>query len=122
MTQITGNVDKKVFHQLRTPDVRKRFGGLIISRVDKVDFEFAKFAFSISSKVAKAVRRNKLRRQLKAILSQPEIVFPTAAYLIIARKQAFEESFLELQHDLATAASYFMNRDKHNNDKQSLVY
>ncbi len=65
------------------------------------------FAYSISRKIGKAAKRNQLRRRLRAIISQPDIEFPYAAYLITASRSSAGSGFQELYEDLRLASAYF---------------
>jgi len=55
-------------------------------------------AFAIGRAFGPAVHRNRVRRQLRSLLS--EMAVPPGAYLIGARPDAAARSYLELRHDL----------------------
>ncbi len=64
----------------------------------------ARFGYTVSKKVGKAVVRNRIRRRLKAATRELlEFARPGYDYVIIARPDAAERSFAELKADLAQA-------------------
>lgn len=59
------------------------------------------FGLAISKKVGNAVVRNKLKRQLRAIIDQNKDIFSNACdYIIMIRKECVNTSFQELEKKL----------------------
>ena len=66
----------------------------------------ARFGYTVSKKVGKAVVRNRVRRRLKAATRElMDSALPGYDYVIIARPAAAERSYAELRSDLAQALS-----------------
>jgi len=64
----------------------------------------ARFGYTVSKKVGKAVIRNRTRRRLKAATTELlGATRPELDYVIIARPEAVNRSFAELKADLAQA-------------------
>lgn len=63
------------------------------------------FGFTVTKKLGNAVIRNKIRRRLKAAISQvaQANAMPGCDYVIVARKAALAMPFAELQKDLTDA-------------------
>lgn len=66
----------------------------------------ARFGYTVSKKVGKAVVRNRIRRRLKAATRELlEFARPGYDYVIIARPAAADRAYAELKSDLAQAVS-----------------
>jgi ribonuclease P protein component len=66
----------------------------------------ARFGYTVSKKIGKAVVRNRLRRRLKAATRELiELARPGYDYVIIARNDAAVRPYAELKADLAQALS-----------------
>lgn len=66
----------------------------------------ARFGYTVSKKVGKAVVRNRIRRRLKAATRDLlEFASPGYDYVIIARPAAADRSYADLKADLAQALS-----------------
>ena len=65
----------------------------------------ARFGFTVTKKLGNAVRRNRIRRRLKAVVGQigPELVGRDCDYVLLAREGAFDMPFAKLVSDLETA-------------------
>lgn len=64
-----------------------------------------RFGFTITKKIGNAVTRNRVRRRLRALVTEigPEKARPGYDYVIIARSGATERSFQDLRADLEQA-------------------
>jgi len=62
--------EREVFAQLSSDGRRGRAGPLTIVRLNRPDADGPVVAFSIPRRVGGAVRRNRLRRQLRAVLAE----------------------------------------------------
>lgn len=64
-----------------------------------------RFGFTISKKVGQAVVRNRIRRRLRAALTEvvEACADPRFDYVIVARAPALDRAFCELKSDLAIA-------------------
>lgn len=65
----------------------------------------ARFGFTVTKKLGNAVRRNRIRRRLKAAVAALAETHAVAGfdYVIVARNAAFDRPYAELVADLATA-------------------
>lgn len=62
----------------------------------------ARFGFTITKKVGGAVERNRMRRRLKAALTDLSgEALPDFDYVVVARRQALEQPFDQLKADLS---------------------
>ena len=64
-----------------------------------------RFGFTVTKKLGGAVKRNRIRRRLKAAvcLVAPQLARPGHDYVIVARAAAFDRTFTELKKDLERA-------------------
>jgi ribonuclease P protein component len=64
-----------------------------------------RFGFAVTKKLGNAVTRNRIRRRLKAALSElaPSLAQPGYDYVVVARSAAFDRSFAEIRSDLTRA-------------------
>lgn len=62
-------------------------------------------AYAISRTVGGAVVRNRIRRRLRAMVTDLGADLPPGDWLVTARPDAAHRSFLDVQHDLHTAIS-----------------
>jgi ribonuclease P protein component len=68
------------------------------------DLSFSRMAVVISKKVANAVKRNKIRRQMKTLFRRnKDLLQGSFDILIIAKKEILEASWLMLQEEYFTA-------------------
>lgn len=65
----------------------------------------ARFGFTVTKKLGNAVRRNRIRRRLKAAVAALAETHAVGGYdyVIVARKAAFDRPYADLVADLATA-------------------
>lgn len=69
--------------------------------IRKRENNFARFGLAISKKVGNAVVRNKLKRQLRAIISQNKDIFSKDSdYIIMIRKDCVNATFQKLEEKL----------------------
>ncbi|WP_066634176.1 ribonuclease P protein component [Desulfolucanica intricata] len=67
----------------------------------KNSLDISRFGFSVSKKVGKAVKRNKIRRTLKEICRLNNDLFPLGYdYVILARKDAVNQNFWQIKNHL----------------------
>ena len=60
-----------------------------------------RFAICVSKKIGNAVRRNKVKRQIKDIIDKSNLVFKSNIdYVIIVRKEINNASFIEIKESL----------------------
>lgn len=90
--------DRDTFVRLARDGRRSRAGVLWCTAVLDPSLSPPRVAFAIGRAIGPAVVRNRLRRQVRAILAAIDV--PPGAYLIGARPGAAERSFLELRADL----------------------
>ena len=80
----------------------RRDGPLWVRRVDGVGIAYPEVAYAIGRASGNAVMRNRLRRQLRAVVHQHfELLRPGSAYLIGVTKFGREASFQELSDSYA---------------------
>jgi ribonuclease P protein component len=66
----------------------------------------ARFGFTVTKKLGKAVVRNRVRRRLKAAMCETlPLARPGVDYVLIAREAALQRSFTDMKADLAQALS-----------------
>ncbi|MGI9422409.1 MAG: ribonuclease P protein component [Hyphomicrobiaceae bacterium] len=65
----------------------------------------ARFGFTVTKKMGNAVRRNRMRRRLKAAISEVALgaADPTYDYVVVARSAAFDRDFKQLRADFKAA-------------------
>lgn len=90
--------DRDTFVRLARDGRRSRAGVLWCTAVLDPSLSPPRVAFAIGRAIGPAVVRNRVRRQVRAILTAIDL--PPGAYLIGARPGAAERSFLELRADL----------------------
>jgi ribonuclease P protein component len=86
--------ERDSFVRLRRDGVRVRTDSLWCSFVLDPDLEAPQVAFAIGRAVGSAVRRNRLRRRLRALIATCDV--PPGLYLVGARPGACEHTFDEL--------------------------
>ncbi len=64
-----------------------------------------RFGFTVSKKLGNAVVRNRIKRRLRAVVSELAEIFaePSFDYVIVARRAAFNRPFAELRTDMEIA-------------------
>ncbi len=72
---------------------------------DQRHIQAARFGFTVTKKLGNAVRRNRIRRRLKAAVAALAKTHAVAGfdYVIVARNAAFDRPYADLVADLATA-------------------
>lgn len=72
---------------------------------DQRHIQAARFGFTVTKKLGNAVRRNRIRRRLKAAVAALAKTHAAAGfdYVIVARNAAFDRPYADLVADLATA-------------------
>ena len=105
--------DRGTFQRLSREGRRSRAGVLWCTAVLDPSLSPPRVAFAIGRAYGPAVQRNRVRRQLRSLLS--EMTVPPGAYLIGARPDAAARSYPELRHDLQTLISA-QQRNHHTTD------
>ena len=95
--------DRGTFQRLSREGRRSRAGVLWCTAVLDPSLSPPRGAFAIGRAFGPAVQRNRVRRQLRSLLS--EMTVPAGAYLIGARPDAAARSYLDLQRDLQSLIS-----------------
>lgn len=90
--------EREAFVRLRRDGRRVRADPLWCSFVPDPELVPPQVAFAIGRAVGPAVRRNRLRRQLRALLASSDV--PPGLYLIGARSRACELTFAQLRRVL----------------------
>jgi ribonuclease P protein component len=64
-----------------------------------------RFGFTVTKKMGNAVIRNRIRRRLRAAVTElaPACADPTYDYVVLARKPALDRPFADLRDDMRTA-------------------
>jgi ribonuclease P protein component len=91
--------ERDAFVRLRRDGVRVRADPLWCSFVLDPDLVPPQVAFAIGRAVGTAVSRNRLRRRLRAVLTNSDV--PPGLYLIGARVPACEHTFAEIERSVA---------------------
>jgi ribonuclease P protein component len=92
--------ERDSFVRLRRDGVRVRTDPLWCSFVLDPDLVPPQVAFAIGRAVGSAVRRNRLRRRLRAVLATCDV--PPGLYLVGARVPACEHTFVELERTVGS--------------------
>lgn len=93
---------RELFLALRSAR-RGRSGPLTVAYLPGDAAEPPRVAFAVGRKVGGAVVRNRLRRQLRALVRDPDLPLPAGTYLIAAAPAAAGASSGQLAHDLGEA-------------------
>lgn len=89
--------DRETFRRLRSSRQRVRRGPLTVTFVPASSPTPPQVAYAIGRKVGGAVVRNRLRRRLRAVISESASQLAPGAYLVGAAPEAASLSFGELQ-------------------------
>ena len=75
------------------------------ARTSSGDWNGPRFGFTVTKKVGNAVVRNRIRRRLKAALSELAADHAESSYdyVVVARLQALDHPFADLKSDLKSA-------------------
>ena len=75
------------------------------SRLDGASDHGPRFGFTVTKALGGAVDRNRIRRRLKAAVTEvaPASAHPSHDYVLIARGAALKRSFIDLKKDLERA-------------------
>jgi ribonuclease P protein component len=76
---------------------------LSVSFVERPDWDRPQVAYAVSRKVGNAVQRNRLRRRLRAIVSDQASGLPTGAYVVRSGNSAPTLEFNELKVAMSQA-------------------
>jgi ribonuclease P protein component len=95
--------ERNAFVRLRRDGVRVRADGLWCSFVPDPELSPPQVAFAIGRAVGTAVRRNRVRRRLRALLATAAL--PPGLYLVGVRPGTAERTFVELQAMVTTLTS-----------------
>lgn len=75
---------RRTFEELRRSSSRGRAGPLAVSIVMQPSWSEVKVAYAVNRRVGNAVKRNRLKRRLRAIVSEQAAHLPAGAYLVHA--------------------------------------
>jgi ribonuclease P protein component len=75
---------RRTFEELRRSSSRGRAGPLAVSVVMQPSWSEVKVAYAVNRRVGNAVKRNRLKRRLRAIVSEQAAHLPAGAYLVHA--------------------------------------
>lgn len=95
--------EREAFVRLRREGRRVRADPLWCSFVPDPELVPPQVAFAIGRAVGPAVRRNRLRRRLRALLAESDV--PPGLYLFGARVSACEQTFADLRQAVDTMLS-----------------
>ncbi|HZU74057.1 MAG TPA: ribonuclease P protein component [Acidimicrobiales bacterium] len=95
--------DRTTFSALRRAGARVRRGPVTVTFVSSGQSEPPKVAYAVGRKVGTAVRRNRLRRRLRAVVADLAPEMRPGAYLLSAAPEAAEVPFRELRAAVAEA-------------------
>lgn len=100
--------DRTVFNRFRSEGIRSRSGGLTVVRVARPAAERPAVAYAISRRVGSAVRRNTLRRRLRALMTEADRHgrLGSDAWLVIPSPNAATASFTTLREWLDAALAH----------------
>ena len=96
--------ERRDFERLR--DGRRASGRYVwIRHLADQDCNPARVAFAIGRQHGSAVRRNRIRRRLRAALSSPEVHLPPGLHLLGWRHRGDEPGFQDLVDDVELAVA-----------------
>jgi ribonuclease P protein component len=88
---------RQTFEALRHGGSRGRFGPLTVSFLKQPSWSKAEVAYAINRRVGSAVERNRLRRRLRAIVSEQSASLPAGAYVVSTGPGGSSMEFDELK-------------------------
>ena len=95
--------DRRTFTRLRIDGRRVRRGPITVTFVDGPPDQPPRVAFAVGRRVGGAVVRNRLRRRLRAIVTDAAPILRPGAYLISAAPAAADMTFGELRNTVSDA-------------------
>ena len=95
--------DRATFAALRRSPRRVRKGPITVTYAVGPSMEHVRVAYAIGRNVGGAVQRNRLRRRLRAVMSEQGARLPSGAYLVGAGPGATSLSFDELKESVTRA-------------------
>src|SRR5262249_5966390 len=97
--------DQRTFRALRRGGRRERSGPITVTAlVDAAPDDRARMAFAVGRRVGPAVVRNRVRRRVRAVARELDLV--PGAYLVSAAPEAATLDFADLGRHLASAADH----------------
>jgi ribonuclease P protein component len=97
--------DRTTFQQLRAQGRRVRRGPITVTWLADSGATAPRVAFAVGRRVGTAVRRNRLRRRLRAVVADQAPTLPPGAYLIGAGPAAAEMTNEELRSIVSRAVT-----------------
>jgi len=101
---------RSTFADLRRSTAKGRSGPVSVSFVDHPDWDRSQAAYAVNRKVGNAVRRNLLRRRMRAIISGQADTLPTGAYVVHSGPDGPTLHFDELKVAMSQALEKATNR------------
>ncbi len=102
--------DRATFAAFRGGARRVRRGPLTVTFLPGASGEPVRVAYAVGRRVGGAVERNRLRRRLRAVVSELEGQLRSGAYLVSAGPEAKSVSFAELRAMLASVIADLNDR------------
>ena len=80
-------------------------GNAIVDIIARAEEDFIHFGLTVTKKIGNAVTRNRIKRRLRALVSEvlSDYGNPDYQYVLIARKAALHRSFDKMEADLKYA-------------------
>ena len=94
---------RQTFDQLRRSGRRGRCGPLTVSYLPEPSWEHPRVGYAIGRRVGNAVVRNRLRRRLRAIVSEQAPDLPAGAYMVVSGPEGPRLRYEELKVAMSQA-------------------
>jgi len=101
---------RRTFAELRRPTGRGRHGAVAVAFLDRPGWERSEVAYAVNRSVGNAVRRNRLRRRMRAIVAEWSDGLRPGAYVVHGGPEAPALEFRELRVAMSRAIEKATNR------------